>query len=299
VRGLVSPTPEFFPERPDGSPRPLPALFRRTLEHAGLADVSVEVSLQVPEDDGLGGGGCASGACGPGGASAGGGSGDAPLLARQGSGYAVALPVALAASPPLLGAHLARMVAAIFLHEADAFRSLDRREADGAVDVAAVLLGFGVILSNGSHVVSKGCGGIRVARGTSLPVEEVGVALALFANLFGTDARDVRRHLEPTQKEAFDEAAAWVRANESVVRMLRQSPDAIATDAYRLRPARGWLARTLGLGRKKAPRDALEASDEELAAALSRPKAARPRDPAREARLAKARAIVDEALAKN
>lgn len=299
VRGLIEPTPEFFPERPDGTPRPLPALLARAMEHAGLGDVAVEVSIAVPDEESLAGG-CSSGACGPEKAPS---AESRALLTRRSGGYSVVLPLALAGSPPLLGAHLARVASAIFLHEADAFGGLDRREADAAVEISATLLGFGVLIANGSHVVSKGCGGVRIARGTVLPVEEAGVALATFATLFEIDPRHARRHLEITPKEAFDEGAAWCRANADVVRMLRDSPRAIEGDAYRLRPAHGWLARTFGLGRRKPPVDVLSASDDELVRELGRtdgrPTTAKPRDPAREARLQRARAIVDETLAKS
>ncbi len=296
VRGLVEPTSRFFPERPDGSGEAMRAIFARTVEHAGLGDVEIDVSIHVPEQDPLGGG-CSSGACGPKDAKT---DQAPPLLGRKATGYAVALPGALAGAPPLLGAHLTRVVSAMFLHEADAIATLDRREVDGAVDLAATWLGFGVIVANGSHVVSKGCGGIRITRATTLPVEEVGVALAMFAELFEVTPEQARRHLEPTPREAFDEGAAWVRANAATVRMLKSSPRAIEEGAFRLKPARGWLARTLGLGAKRAPTDALEADDAELARELARAtakRAPRPTDAAREARLARARAAVDDALA--
>ncbi len=289
VRGLVEPTVEFFPDRVEPRPDSLRALFLRTLEHAGLADVPVDVSVVTPEGETAGG--CSSGACGP--APSAGAS--APLL-RQGDGYAVALPLGLGASPPLLGAHLARVVAGIFLHEADALATLDRREVDAAIDVTATLLGFGVMITNGSHVTQKGCGGVRVVRGTTLPVEETAVAFALFASLFDVDERTARRHLEATPREAFDHAMAWSRANASVVRLVRDSPRAIEGGAFRLRPARGWLARTLGIGVRKAPTDALEVDEETLLRELAKPRQARPADAARAARLARARAIVDETL---
>src|SRR5205085_12198827 len=62
-------------------------------------------------------------------------------------------------------------------------------------------------------------------------------ALAMFAATFGVEPDQARRHLEPTPREAFDEGAAWARANAATVRMLRTSPQAIEEGAYRLKPA--------------------------------------------------------------
>lgn len=299
VRGLVQPTVEFFPERVDGRPASLRALFGRTLEHAGLSDVEVDVTVVTPEGE-VAGGGCSSGACGsPAAADPG-----ARALERRGGGYAVTLPLGLSASPPLLGAHLARIVSGIFLHEADltgagATSALDPRELDGAIDVTATLLGFGVMITNGSHVAQKGCGGVRIVQGTTLPVAETAVALAMFTSLYEIDEHTVRRHLDPAPREAFGEGLAWARANAATVRLVRDAPRAIEQGAYRLRPARGWLARVLGLGAKKSV-DALDVDDETLARELARARPARsgaaPIDEARAARLARARAIVDEAM---
>jgi hypothetical protein len=297
VRGLVEPTAELFPERVDGRPSSVDALFRRTLAHAGLSDVAVATSVVTP--DGAVAGGCSSGACGAPAPS----DGAAGALEVRAGGYAVSLPLGLSASPPLLGAHLARLVAGIFLHEADVMHAFDPREIDGAIDVTATLLGFGVMITNGSHVAQKGCGGVRIVQGTTLTVAEAGVALAIFAALFGADARAARRHLDPTPREAFTEGLAWARANASTVRLVRDAPRAIEEGAYRLRPARGLLARVLGLGRgRQRAVDALDVDDEALARELARARLARggggprPIDPARAARLARARAIVDEAM---
>lgn len=292
VQGLVEPTVEFFPERPDGRPASIEALFRRTLGHAGLGDVAVDVTVVTPDGE-IAGGSCSSGGCG---APAPPADPGARALERRGDGYAVTLPLGLAGSPPLLGAHLARLVAGVFLHEADAASALDPRELDGAIDVAATLLGFGVMITNGSHVAQKGCGGVRIVQGTTLPVAETALLLAGFVTLFDVDERAARRHLDPTPREAFSEGLAWSRANASVLRLVRDEPRAIEQGAYRLRPARGFLSRVLGLGARKKAVDALDVDDEALARELARPRAARPIDPARAARLAKARAIVDEAM---
>src|SRR5690606_28350948 len=114
-------------------------------------------------------------------------------------------------------------------------------------------------------------------------------------------------HLEPTAREALSEATRWATANDAVIRLVRDSPRAIEEDAYRLRPARGWLSRgaaaglgLLGLGAGRRKPDALEMDEDELARELSRSAASGRSRPAlneaKAARLSRARAIVDEAL---
>src|SRR4051794_8258443 len=63
VRGLVTPTGDFFPDRFDGSPGSVAALTSRIQEHAGLSDLAVELSIVTPEGEAQQVN-CSSGACG-------------------------------------------------------------------------------------------------------------------------------------------------------------------------------------------------------------------------------------------
>ncbi len=70
---------------------------------------------------------------------------------------------------------------------------LDGLPAGLAIDLASVWLGFGVITCNGSYIYSKSCGGVRGASATSLPVEELALALAIHCKLHNHPRRSVSR----------------------------------------------------------------------------------------------------------
>jgi hypothetical protein len=78
--------------------------------------------------------------------------------------------------------------------------------------------------------------------------------------------------------------------------MLRAAPDRIAADDYAIGESRSWLARALGLGkRRRAPTADDELRDLERALAVG---AAKPRslDEGKARKLAEIRALVDESL---
>src|SRR5262245_38476933 len=115
VHGLVQPTAEFFPDRFDGSPKAVAALMVRVQEHAGLADVRVEIAVVVPEGAGQTVS-CTSGAC----------SGIAPSptldrISRQSDGtYRVVISAGEIRHPTVLTTALVRAVSFMFLTEAEA-----------------------------------------------------------------------------------------------------------------------------------------------------------------------------------
>jgi hypothetical protein len=299
VSGLVLPTAEFFPDKFDGTPGALAALMTRVQDHAGLGDLEVDLGVVMPEGEALKVS-CSSGACG------GMGKLDTKLerVTRVGEGkYRVMLDAGEVRQPVLLTTALVRAVSVMFMVESGAYEeAVLPADRDAATDLAAVLLGFGVLAANGSYIYMKGCGGVQVHSATRMPVEDVTLALAVFCKLHNVPDRVASKHLELTPRECFDEAMVWASSNISVIRRLRSAPAAMKADEFHLSEARSWLSRVLGIGARKAPRSV----DEELAE-LER-QAMRGKLPAGsggakgkaggadEKRLAEIRALVDETL---
>jgi hypothetical protein len=300
VRGLVLPTGEFFPDAFDGSPKAVAKLLTRIQEHAGLSDLETEIAVVQPDGE------TETAACGTGGCGTGGGCGDGgghvidanvQRLRRNADGsYTVTVGAGEARHPVALTTSLTRAVATMFLFEVDGFDGIPRLEREPLVDLAATLLGFGVLVANGSYIYAKSCGGVNVQTATAMPVGEVAVALAVFCHLHEVPDRVASKHLELTQNEQFEEAAAWARSNASVLRKLRSDADAIVKGDYTLGEARSWLARKLGIGKPKgnhAPGDEdLAVIEQELKASAK----TRTVDEAKAKKLAELRALVDESL---
>jgi hypothetical protein len=298
VSGLILPTGDFFPDKFDGSAGSFAALMGRIQRHAGLGDLPVELTLVTPEGDAQTVS-CASGACG------GGGKIDTRLdrVARRDDGtYTVAIGIAEAKSPTVLTTTLVRAVATMFMIESGAYEGLIPADREPATDLAAVLLGFGVIVANGSYIYMKGCSGVSVHSATRMPVDEVTVALALFCKLHKIEGRSAARYLELTPREHLDEGLVWASSNMALVEMLRESPEAIEADKYEIAPARSWLARVLGgIGGKKkseaSSEDDLDALERAFAGGSAAPALKRaPVDAAKARKLAELRALVDESL---
>jgi hypothetical protein len=295
VRGLVQPTGGYFPDAFDGSPRSVAALMSRVQRLAGLSDLKVDLTVLSPEGDAQTVS-CGSGACGSGGKI------DVKLdrVAQRGEGeYAVAVAAGEIRSPVVLTTAMVRAVSAMFLTEADAYRGVLADDREPLTDLAGVLLGFGVLLANGSYIYAKGCHGVHVQSATRMPVDEITVALGLFCRLFDVPERAAARHLEVTPAEHFDEGYAWASSNASVVRLLRARPDAVRAGEYTLSPSRSWLARVLGVGAKKratSPHDELADLERAVLAAPASKGGQKPADAAKAKRLAELRALVDESL---
>jgi len=140
-----------------------------------------------------------------------------------------------------------------------------------------------VLLANGAAVWAKSCGGLRMAQATSLAIEEVTVALALFAAVHGVKRAAVREHLGATQREAYDLAEAWVESNPAIVEALRDRPALLEGGAFTMEPVRGLVGRWLH--KRKVDKDAAEA-----------PAPPPPISEDKRRRLEEARALVDEVL---
>jgi hypothetical protein len=291
VSGLVLPTEDHFPDRFDGTPRAVAALLGRVQAHAGLSDLEAEITLVSPEGE-TEGGGCGSGACGPGGKVE-------MRLDRVGrrkdGSYVVAVGTGEVRDPVVLTTALVRAVSCMFMTESGAYDELPEPAREPVTDLAGAMLGFGVLLANGSHVVVKGCGGSKVHSATRLPTSEITLALAISCRLFGVDARVAARHLDPVPREQFGRSETWARANAAVVKRLREDPDGIRKDAFVLDQAEGWMSRLLGFGRgKRSPTAEETLSELERSMRVATPK--KQMDPERAKKLAELRALVDESL---
>ena len=277
---LVEPNGDYFPDEFKVEPAAIDRLMRRMMTYAPLAaDLDVQVVYTEPEAEG-GGGGCGSGACGPGDA--------AKVVAKGGvleteDGYAVVLDPSDVGQPKLLTASLARSMGRLVLFEAD--EEVDPRVEGALSELTAVACGLGVILLNGACVYKKGCGGMRRHQGTFLGVEELALACALFVRVTDRKPGMVRRHLEVTQKEAFDLALDWVDGQPKLVRALTNDPASLADGIFSLEEKKGLLSRFLTRKRDDDMPDAL-------------PGSVKPKERSEEERrrIAETKALVEEAL---
>jgi hypothetical protein len=231
---LVQPTAEFFPDefRLDGDSVAL--LLRRMIHYAPVSD-GLGIALGFVEPEEHQGGGCGSAVCGTDGAGALG----RPDVEELEEGYRVWVAAADVPRAEVLAGSLSRAIGALVLHEAG--DPVDPRTSE----IAAAASGFGVLLANGAAVWAKACGGLRVARATALSVEEVSVALALFAAVHGRKASEARAHLGATQREAFDAAAEWVDSNRTLIEALRDRPFVLEAGVFDIEPLRGAFGRWL------------------------------------------------------
>jgi hypothetical protein len=295
VGGLILPTEDFFPDKFDGSLPSLVALMRRIQLHAGLADLKVELAVVSPEGQAEAAG-CSSGACGTAGKIE---SRLDRVSRREDGSFTALVSEGEVRNPVVLTTALVRAVSAMFMEEAGAYEGLPPTEREPVTDLAAVLLGFGVLVANGSYLYMKGCSGVQVHSATRMPVEEITVALALFCKLHQIPERAASRCLSPTPREHFDEAWAWAASNGSVVRILRSAPEVIEGDAYTLSPARSWLSRVLGGGLKKrvsTPEEELLMLERAVEKEGVKAGPQRVVDAEKQRRMAELRALVDESL---
>jgi hypothetical protein len=297
VRGLVQPTSEFFPDAFDGSPRAVAGLLARVQDHAGLSDLKAELALVKPDEDAQpSGGGCSTGACG----GAGKLDARADRLTRRDDGtYLVAVAAGEVRHPTVLTTALVRSVASMFMSESGGYDELPRNEHEPATDLAAVLLGFGVLLSNGSYIYMKGCGSVSVHCATKMPVDEMTLALATYCTLHNLPERIAAKHLETTPRAAFEEAMVWASSNAGVIRLLRGDPEVVEADDFKLAPPGSWLSR-LFRGKRRvtatATSDDLAELERSLSESAEKSRASRAADPARAKRLAEIKNLVDDSL---
>lgn len=303
---VILPTGEWFPDRFSGDLESVERLLCRMQGYAGLEETEIE--LRFAGDD------AEAAACAPGKSSSSCGtgcgapktSGEGAGIERTSSGFVVHLPPGLVAHSIGLTSTLARLLGGIRLVESGA----ERTEAVDA-ELAAVALGFGVLLLEGSYLYSKSCGGPSVSQLTVLGCGELAWAFSLFLASEGHAPGSAKAELSVTQRASLDEALALARSNKKLVERLKSQPAKLAENHFELSPARSWLAGLLGLGASKpkdpeaAALEALERGDdvEHIAALFERKPAelqSAERKPERTAQRTRPRDdvsdLVDEAL---
>jgi hypothetical protein len=275
---LVEPNGEFFPDEFTLDPDGIDRVLRRMLGYAPISD-DLDIKLGFIEPDGqVMGGGCGSGACGTGGLKE---------IARGGAmetddGYAALVHVSDVGDPTIMTTALARAIGRIVLFEGD--MEVDARDEGPLSELTAIAAGLGVLMLNGTCVYKKGCGGMKRHQATFLDVEEVALATALFVRASGAKPGTVKKHLEITQKEAFDEQLAWVDSQPTLVRTLAEHPEQLADGVFSFEEKKGIFSRFFGSKPEAMPTSTTtpkKRTEEELR------------------RLAEAKALVDEAFSES
>jgi hypothetical protein len=153
VSGLVLPNAKFFPDVFDGGLKSVKRLLKRVVKHAGLSDIPITLTVPRPQEDLLaGGGGCSSGGCSTGG----GGGEQVQRIVETDHGYQVAIMPKEVRDPTVLTVAMVRAVSHVFMKEAGLYEEFGHGEGELAIDLAGTMLGFGVLLANGSYLYSKG-----------------------------------------------------------------------------------------------------------------------------------------------
>jgi hypothetical protein len=252
---LVLPNGEFFPDRFTGDAPSVERLAARVQGYAGLEEVSVDT--RVSGEMSLEAGGCGTGGCGAGScATPATGSGESEArLERTVTGYVVRVPAAELAHPIVLTARLATSFGAVALlerHPSGAELVADPAEAE----LAAVALGFGVLLLEASYLYKKSCGGPSVSSGTALSCQELAILFALSAAREGHSLRAALGELGTTQRVVVKDAAALVAECTGLVTLLRENPARAARGDFRLRDGRSLLSRLFGARSKPKSEEA-------------------------------------------
>ena len=248
-RPLVLPDGTFFPDTFTGDEKSAATLVSRMQEHAGMDDIPIQT--RVVSADGPSGpskSSCSSGACAAPAAS----SEDVPRLQEEGEGWVLQIPAAELAHPVVLTTNVARALGTVFMLETAEDDDLVR---DLAVEgeLAAVALGFGVLLLAGSYMYSKSCGGPSVAKVTKLSTPELALSFALFARSGGHGLRRAVKELEATQTDLVQEFDELLKSNPTIIERLKKNPARLAGGDFELTDAKPWLLRLFGGKRKAKP----------------------------------------------
>ena len=242
-RPMVLPNGHFFPDQFSGDLASVGRLLRRMQQHAGMADIPIQIGVADPDaEKDLA---CGSGACGSCAAPSVSPEIAAARLVDLGDGWRINIAPGEARSPVALTAALARALGHVFLlEETSATRPLEE-PLEVTVELTTVALGLGTLLLAGSYLYQKSCGGPNVACLTALGVGELSVAFALFAKHSGHSMRRARTELDATQKDQLSEAETWLLSNPQVSELLATDPLRLVLGDFELSAPKSWMARVL------------------------------------------------------
>lgn len=250
-RPLVLQNGAFFPDLYERDEASAARLLRRLQLHAGMDDIPLQARV-VPLEraEGAHGGGCGSTACGPVDV---GETAPSARIEEHAGGWIVNIFDAELHHPVGLTSQLARALGRVFLAEASTQPSDIEAPELVSSELAAVALGLGALLLEGSYVYGKSCGGPSVTQLTTLSVGELAVACSLFIEMGGHSTRRALGCLGTTQRALLSEASEWAASNSALIQKLSDAPGQVATRAPELREARPWLLRLFDRPRRAEP----------------------------------------------
>jgi len=317
-RPLVLPDSHFFPDVFRPEQRGVRKLVSRMQHHAGMRDIPVRprlIQLEGATDPcGCGGGSCSTGSgdkrTASGGDSCCGGS--HPVVAESNfvrlideqEAWRLQIPDVEITNPVVLTCNVARALGHVFLLETlEEGEQIDQpQEITG--ELAAIALGFGVLLLEGSYIYTKSCGGPRIARVTLMGTAELGLATALFVEVGGHSARGARKAMGTTQRAAFNEAMTWCDSNRALIETLKNAPDQLTQGKFEISESKPLLTRLFASAKKsrKSDEELIQGATslEELESMLTTLPTSQPRKKSRKAdpKRDELRALVDEAMDK-
>ncbi len=227
---LVLPNGDFFPDDFERDAESVVNLLRRMLTYAPLSP-DLDIRLRFLEEDESNGSSCGPCGCGPSAKDGSPAGTNASNVTELEHGYMIDLNVSDVGHATVLTTALARSIGEIIVHEAG--EEIAARAIAVRAEIAACASGFGVLLANGAYIYGKSCGGARVVQATRLSVEEHSHLLALFLRQHEIKPSVARSELDPTAREAFDLALAWVDSNREIASALRDHPASLAKGYFK------------------------------------------------------------------
>jgi hypothetical protein len=227
---LVLPTNEHFPDRFDRSQAAAARLVHRMQLHAHIEDIPVRVAIEDAEA--ATGGSCSSGGCGttPGDSKA--------RLELDADGWALQLSAAELSHPVSLTGAVARSLGAIFLEETREDSTPLPQPIELYSELSAVMLGFGVLLLESSHLYTKACSGPRITQLTLLSPSELAVLTALFAAEHQLKLKPAIKASSPTQRALLAQAHDLVRANPRLLEWVGRAGVSESSPSFALNEAK-------------------------------------------------------------